>query len=245
MTGETETKKQLEQLQSELNKEYPQLLNIEHNKIINKESLFLYDYNLLFIDKDRGCKISLYGIQNSPKYIFEWDECTIFEIINPNIKRVGEIIINWVYKKAMPSTMQTQFPEIEFSELAKYYENGESIKGEFIESWNSIEEFYSNYFSDEWKTREDDALRLIHEMRNKRLDEKLRTGQSLWFFILSRARRHGLKENAPYLQINFLGHNRMIIESCFNDEKNTLESEVKYEGVLEELIKKLLKERIE
>ncbi|MFL0094154.1 hypothetical protein V2574_05435 [Tenacibaculum maritimum] len=41
--------------------------------------------------------------------------------------------------------MTNQFPEIQFGLLAEYYEKGKGIKGEFIESWNSIEEFYCSF----------------------------------------------------------------------------------------------------
>lgn len=174
---------------------------------------------------------------------FEWDNCTIFEIFSTDVKRLGEIILDWVLKKSMPSKMKSQFPEIDFGLLAEYYEKGEGIKGEFIESWNSIEEFYDS-FSDSWKSKGEDALRLIKKMRKVGLDEKLRAGQSLWFFILSRSRRHGLEENAPYIKITFLGDNTMSIKSNFNGKKTSLENKVEYGEYLQGQIKELLKEKI-
>jgi len=174
----------------------------------------------------------------------KWDYCPIFEIFSTDVKRLGEIIFNWVFKKSIPSKMKDPFPELEFGVLAEYYEKGEGIKGEFIESWNSIEKFYSEYFSDESKTREEDALRLIKEMRDVQLDEKLRAGQSLWFFILSRSRRHGLEENVSYIEITFLGNNQMSIKSYFNGKETRIESKVEYKGYLQGKIKELLEEKI-
>lgn len=236
--------KELELLQTELNNTYPELLKLERNTLVTQSEPFLSIYDLLFKNEERSCIISLYGYEKSYKCVFEWDDCRIFEIFSIDVKRLGEIILNWVFKKLMPSRMQTQFPEIEFGELAKYYENDEGIKGEFIQSWDSIQKFYSEYFSDESKTLEKDVLRLIKEMRDVKLDEKLRAGQSLWFFILSRSRRHGLKENSPYIQITFRGDNQMTIKSHFNGKETSLDSEVKYEGYLQDSIKKLLKEKI-
>ncbi|WBX75764.1 hypothetical protein PG911_14030 [Tenacibaculum ovolyticum] len=139
--------------------------------------------------------------------------------------------------------MKLSFPEIEFGILAEYYEKGEGIKGEFIDSWNLIEEFYST-FSESWSSNGEDALRLIKEMRKVGLDEELRVGQSLWFFIMSRLRRHGLEENTHYIQITFLGNNRMNIESHLDGKETKQKSKVEYKGYLEETVKRLLKEKI-
>ncbi|WP_406771925.1 hypothetical protein [Tenacibaculum maritimum] len=57
-------------------------------------------------------------------------------------------------------------------------------------------------------------------MRKLGLDAKLRARQSLWFFILSRSRRHGLKENTPHIEITFLGDNKMSMKSNFNEKEN-------------------------
>ena len=51
-------------------------------------------------------------------------------------------------------------------------------KKDFIDSWISIEEFY-NSFSANWSSRGKDAIRLIKQMRDLGLDEKIRTGQAL------------------------------------------------------------------
>ena len=235
--------KELKLLQTELNNSYPELLKLERNTLITQPEPFSSTYDLLFKNEERSCIISLQGYEKSHKCVFEWDNCLIFEIFSTDVKRLGEIILNWVFKKSMPSTMKTLFPEIEFGILAEYYEKGEGIKGEFIESWNLIEEFY-NTFSEDWSSNGEDALRLIKEMRKMGLDEKLRAGQSLWFFILTRLKRHGLEENTNYLQITFLGNNQMKIESHFDGKETSLESKVEYKGYLKEIVEKLLKEKI-
>jgi len=81
-------------------------------------------------------------------------------------------------------------------------------------------------------------------MRDVQLDEKLRAGQSLWFFILSRSRRHGLEENASYIEITFLGNNKMSIQSHFNGKETRIESKAEYQGCLQGKIKELLREKI-
>lgn len=214
-------------------------------------------------DEDRSCTIYIFGQEAIPKYNFEWDECSLFEISSDDTTRLGDLILHWVYHKLPPSKMKIQFPEIELGKLAAYYENGEGVKGEYIESWNDIEVFNSHFYSEEDKSREDDTFKLIKELRAIGLDRQLRAGQSLYRFILSRSRRHGLQENAFYIMITFLGNNQMrihyylnnketsfqkettiVTDSVFNNKEKSIESEVTYNGKLKELIEILLKEEI-
>lgn len=121
-------------------------------------------------------------------------------------------------------------------------------KIDFIESWNSIEEFYSS-FEGSWSSSGKDALRLIKQMRNLGLDEKIRVGQALTTFILSRNRNYGL-EKEPHIQILFLGNNKMSVMSNFNGEDifnspdTSVKLEVNYTGYLYEMVQKLLNEEI-
>lgn len=231
-------------LQSELNKSFNDLLNIESNKI-TFEPIFTFESNVELKDKDRSCKIYPFFFSEISKYVFEWDDCPIFEISSTDIKRQGKIIIGWILEKSMPSKMQTQFPEIKLTELAKYYEKEEGIKGEFIESWDILEEVYNQELSIESYEQDRDAIRLIKKMRDCMLDELLRVGTQLSVFILSRSRRHGIDNNKPQIKIVFLGNNRMRIHSNLNDKKKSLECKVKYEGYLEGIVNELLKEKIE
>ncbi len=236
-------KEELDLLQSELNKNYNELLDIDSNKITIKPD-FMFESNIEFKDKDRSCKIYPLFFNEIPKYVFEWDDCPIFEISSTDIKKQGKIIMDWVLEKSMPSKIQTRFPEIELNELAKYYENGEGIKGEFIESWNVLEKCYNQWLLIEPCEQDKDAIRLIKEMRNFKLDELFRVGTQLSVFILSRSRRHGIDENSPQIRISFLGNNKMKINSNLKDRNKSLECEVKYEGYLERIVKELLKEKI-
>ena len=236
-------KEELKSLQSELNKSYNRLLKIESNKI-TIEPEFTFESNIELKDKDRSCKIYPFFFSEIPRYVFEWDDYPIFEISSTDVKRQGKIIIDWVSEKSTPSKMQTKFPEIKLSELAKYYENGEGIKGEFIESWNILEEVYNQRLSIEPYEQDRDVIRLMKEMKDFKLDELLRVGTQLSVFILSRSRRHGIDENKPQIRIAFIGASRMKIYSNLKNKNKSLECEVKYEGYLERIVKELLKEKI-
>lgn len=234
---------QLEDLQSALNKNHCQLLEIECNNVV-VDPHFSFESKLVLKDKSRTCKIYLFANKQSPSYVFEWDDCPIFKISSSNIKRQGEIIMNWVFEKSMPSTMQSQFPEIALGALAKYYENGEGIKGEFIESWNILEETYIREFSNEPNKANKDAIELIKEMRKFKFDEVLRVGTRLSVLILSRARRGIIDDNKAHISIIFLGGSRIKISSNLDGNKKSVESGVKYEGYLKEIIHKLSNEKI-
>lgn len=232
--------KELELLQSELNNNCDELRKIESNKI-NIIADFGNESHIELKDKDRACRIYPFYFSEIPIYEFEWDDCPIFKISSDDLKRQVKIIKSWILERSMPSKMQDQFPEIELGELAKYYEKGEGIKGEFIESWNETEEYHFDpieYPSDK------EAIRLIKEMREKGLNESLRIGTRLSWLTLSRARRHIINENTPHISIYFLGNNKMKICSNLYDKNKDLEVEVKYEGYLERLVKELLKEKI-
>jgi len=44
----------------------------------------------------------------------------------------------------MPSTMRTEFPWLSIGDLADYYEKGDPVEGEFIKSWDWMQQFYED-----------------------------------------------------------------------------------------------------
>jgi len=202
----------------------------------------LYDYQIEY--RDRSCELSGYGKKEPISFVFKWDDCKLFEVKQNDLTLLAEVIKKWLIDEIEPSTLEIEYDWVEVGDLAKHYEKGEGIKGEFIESWNSIERFYGE-LSDEYHPFKTGALKLIQEMRSVGLDEELRAGQSLFFFILSRSRRHGLEENHPYIHITFLGKNKMKVNARLKGVAETSEVEVKYVGLIESKVIELLKEKIE
>jgi len=235
--------KELELLQLEILNNCDELRKIDSNKI-NIISDFSFEDHIELKNKDRGCRIYPYHFSKIPKYEFEWDDCPLFKISSNDVKRQVEIIKSWVLNKTIPSKIQTQFPEIKLNKLAEYYEKGEGIKGEFIESWDIIENSRIQGLSIEYYEEAKDELKLVKEMRNFNLDESLRIGSQLSVLILSRAKRQGIDEHKPQIRIVFLRDNKMEICSNLNHNSESIKCEVKYKGYLEEMIKELLKEEI-
>jgi ADP-heptose:LPS heptosyltransferase len=99
----------------------------------------------------------------------------------------------------MPSALKKEFPELDFGKLAQYYEKGNGIEGEFILSWDDIENFYQELEHENKR----EILKLIKQMREYGFDKTLRAGQSLYTMILSRSRRHGLRDNQDSISFSF------------------------------------------
>ncbi|WP_299673456.1 hypothetical protein [uncultured Tenacibaculum sp.] len=236
--------KELKELQREISNNCDELCKIDSNKI-NIIPDFNFEDHIELKDEERGCRIYPYHFSSeTPKYEFEWDDCPLFQISSNNVKRQVKIIKSWVLNKTKPSEIQTQFPEIKLNKLAEYYEKGEGIKGEFIESWDILENSRAKSLSIEYYEEIKDELKLVKEMRSFNLHESLRIGSQLSVLILSRARRQGIHEDEPQIRIVFLGDNKMKIYPNLNNNRISMESEVKYEGYLEDLIKELLKEEV-
>jgi len=116
-----------------------------------------------------------------------------------NNEQLTDILKRWLCDRAMPSTMRTEFPWLSIGDLADYYEKGDPVEGEFIKSWDWMQQFYEDD-SFPMKTA---VLTLIAQLRNAGYDRKLRAGQSLWSLIVSRSRRHGLREDQPCVHFWF------------------------------------------
>jgi hypothetical protein len=75
-----------------------------------------------------------------------------------------------------------------------------AIEHEFSESWDHIEKFYAhqiNWFHNaQWLKP---IFGLIAELRKRGYDKKLRAGQGMMRFQLSRSREHGLRLGQPML----------------------------------------------
>lgn len=231
-----EGKRKLQLLQKNINDANAKLTFISVNEV--KEEYFS-SYSLWFRHDNKSCKIYYYGYEENPRYVFNWDDCRIFETSSSDVQKMGSLIKKWTVEKAMPSTLRIEFPEIDFGALAEYYESGNGIKGEFINSWDQIEQFYKETDLD----KKDEILRLIKGIRAKGFDKTLRAGQSLYSFVLSRSRRHGLRENQPFVSFSFV-----FIRSAMEvrTQKNEPVSfyNIEYNETIEKLLKKLELEEI-
>lgn len=189
-------KRQLEKLRTDINNSNPNLSTISKNTVAIES---FSSYSLWFKDDNRSCRIYYYGYEPNPRYIFKWDDCAILETSGSDIERLGTLVNKWIFDKAMPSALKKEFPELAFDKLAKYYEKGNGIEGEFILSWDDIENFYQELEHENKR----EILKLIKQMREYGFDKTLRAGQSLYTMIISRSRRHGLRDNQNSISCSF------------------------------------------
>ncbi len=232
-----EKKRQLEKLRADINESNPHLLTISENAVVFEN---FSSHSLWFKNDNRSCEIYCYGYEPNPRYNFKWDDCLIFETSNSDIKRLGTLINKWVFYKAMPSTLKVEFPEIDFGRLADYYEKGNGIEGELILSWDNLENFYRELQID----KKPEILLLIKQMREKGFERTLRAGQSLYTLVLSRSRRHGLRENQNSISFSFnFIKSTMEVRSRTGDKLEF--DKIEYNDTVEKLLRAIELESID
>lgn len=157
-------------------------------------------YYLRFRAGDRSCEISFDGKNPLPDAKFSWDDCQLFQFQPGDHGPLASVLTRWLCDETPPSAMRTAFPWLRIGALADYYEGGNPIEGEFLRSWDRIEEFYR----EPWCEFPNAVLELIHAMRSAGHDRVLRAGQAMWSLGLSRSRRHGLRSGQASLWFDFL-----------------------------------------
>jgi len=120
-----------------------------------------------------------------------WNKSSgLFGIQSHDRKFLAEIVKRWVCDRALPSEIRTEFPSVEMSTLADFYEQGNPIEGEFLQSWDFIERFYESQ-SKFYGESVNPMIELVKSIRKEGYDRKLRAGQSMMYLCLSRSRSHG------------------------------------------------------
>jgi len=156
-------------------------------------------YYLRMTAGDRSCELSFYGKNELPDAKFFWHDCQLFQFQSDDHSQLAAVLKRWICDRALPSTMRNEFSWLQIGDLADYYEAGKPVEGEFVQSWDWMEQFY-----DETKCPfATDVKKFIRTIRSKGYDKTLRAGQSLWSLILSRSRRHGMRQEQPCIQFWF------------------------------------------
>jgi hypothetical protein len=148
-------------------------------------------YCLWFRGATRSALIHFYGKEESPRVICHWDACELFAFRADDVSLTSAVLRRWLCDGAAPSAMRKEFSWLSIGELADYYERGNPIEGEFISSWDRIERFYDN----EHFPPRSRVLQFVRQLRSAGYDRKFRAGQSMWTLMLSRSRRHGLRDD--------------------------------------------------
>lgn len=158
------------------------------------------DMNELCVtSSDRACEVSYYGKNPTPDASFQWDGCELFRFRVDDPMSFGAVLERWLIDRAMPSAMSASFPWLRLDAVARYYEEGRPVEGEFLASWDGIERFYRGL---DWPFA-GAVHALVADIRRAGYDRVLRAGQSLWSLVVSRSRRHGLRADQPSIAFEF------------------------------------------
>ncbi|HVE16237.1 MAG TPA: hypothetical protein VNB29_05845 [Chthoniobacterales bacterium] len=196
---------------------------------------------LWFAAEGRTCRVSFYGKNRAPDCFFLWDECEMFRIRTADAKALSQLLKRWLCDVVAPSAMKAEAPSIELSPVARYYEEGRPVEGEFICSWDWIEHFFQ-YELGNWNGSKQ-MLQLLSQLRKAGYDRSLRAGQSMYTLMLSRSRRHGLRQGQPRIAID-LRKKGIMGTARFAQEERFDTNEVSLTPELHQLLKRLVAEPI-
>jgi len=196
-------------------------------------------YHLWFRSETRSAQVYCGGKDEFPVALFHWDQCELFRFKGSDWPALCAVVKRWLCDNALPSTMRKEFPWLDISELADYYENGNPLEGEFIQSWKMVERFYD----DEYFPLKGLVLPFIAELRRAGYDRKLRAGQSLWTLIVSRSRCHGLRAEQPNIAFQFR-QGTMDVFSKSQGEERIPGIPIALSGRVEEVLGRLVNQPI-
>jgi hypothetical protein len=163
-------KRFLEKFWDDTVRTYPELEQCATIRLDQKSGDFYY---LWFITKERSCQVSFYGQNQFPNCEFYWDECHLFKLLAKDTIPVPLILKRWLCDFTMPSALEQEFSWLDTGKLAKYYEEGRGVEGEFVLSWDAIERFYGEMVK---IPQSHDILKMIAQMRKRGYDKTLRAG---------------------------------------------------------------------
>lgn len=160
------------------------------SKLVKIERCFS-DYQLWFKSDDRAVYI---GYNHQNKILdasCRGDNALLFKLKTQDRKSLAKLLKRWLCDRALPSQIQTEFPIVKIDNLADFYEKNNLIEGEFLQSWNSIENFYQNNRTFLGSELTDLMIEFIHSLQKAGYDRYLRAGQSLYYLNLSRSQNPG------------------------------------------------------
>jgi hypothetical protein len=203
-----------------------QLMDIRENALLAFRSLGAATRNeltvtpsgashLWFRSNTRSAHIHFVSHYQSPEAVFYWDDCELFRFETGDHGPLGGVLSRWLADNAPPSALRREFPWLEIGRLGDFYERGNPVEGEFLESWNQTEGVYGG---SRFPPRTL-VLPFIAELRRAGYDRKLRAGQSIWSLIVSRSRRPRLRPEQPVVSFQFHENSMEVYARDQNEER--------------------------
>ena len=212
---------------------YPEITNTVKSQLLNPG---LDIYELRYKTQDRSCKIT-YSDNNIANVDFLWGESTLFQVQTGQFQQLALVIKRWLIDYSLPSDIEEEFHWIDIGKLAKYYEKGQEIEGDFILSWDHMEEWYGEWSNTPSTPK---VLELIAQMRKRGYDRTLRAGQSTYTFMVSRSRQHGLREDQPCITFGFdINTGSMVMNIRINGEEKLIYPKIELTPEIDAHLKRL------
>jgi hypothetical protein len=84
---------------------------------------------------ERSVKVTFYGDNENPDAYLEWDGCVVADArVDP--PKFGGLLKQWLLEQHEPSDLVPQHPNLKVRPVARFYEEGRGVEGEFLLSWN-------------------------------------------------------------------------------------------------------------
>jgi hypothetical protein len=191
--------------------------------------------HLWFRNHSRSAHIHFASRRESPEANFLWDDSELFRFDAADPATLGAVLTTWLADNAPPSSLRSEFPWLQIGPLADYYEKGSPVEGEFIESWNQMEQVYEG---SRFPPRSL-VLPFIAELRRAGYDRQLRAGQSIWSLIVSRSRRPRLRPEQPLVSFQFR-ESSMEVFSSNEAEERIFEIPISMSDTVERVLQRLV-----
>lgn len=171
--------------------------------------------HLWFRTDTRSVHIHFSSRRDSPEALFYWDQCELFRFDAADSTSLAAVLSRWLADNAPPSALRQEFPWLRIGPLADYYENGNPVEGEFLESWNRVElAFKTSHFP--WSSL---VLPFIADLRSAGYDRTLRAGQSIASLTVSRSRLPRLRPEQPLVSFQFRDTSMEVFSSNEVEER--------------------------
>lgn len=188
----------------------------------------------------RAVHIHFVSRHPSPQAVFYWDECEMFRYEAKDNALLTAILGRWLIDNTPPSALRKEFSWLDIGRLADFYETGNPVEGEFIESWDQTEGVYEgSRFPPRGL-----VLPFIAELRRAGYDRKLRAGQSIWSLVVSRSRRPRLRPDQPLVSFQFR-ENSMEVFSRNQGEERIFEMPIAMSDTVERVLQRLTERPID
>jgi len=196
--------------------------------------------HLWFRTGNRSAHIHFVSRHDAPEAFFHWDECELFSFGAADRAALATVLSRWLADNAPPSALRKELPWLDIGRLADFYEAGNPVEGEFLESWDETEGVYSGSRF----PPKDLVLPFIADLRRAGYDRKLRAGQSIWSLVVSRSRRPRLRPEQPLVSFQFR-ENAMQVFSSTQGEERSSEIPIAMSDTVERVLSRLVERPID